>query len=200
MQAIIFDADGVVINRDLYFSQQFSQEFNIPLEKLEAFFHTEFVPCITGRADLKVVLEPYLKAWGWNKGVDELLKYWFSTEDRPNTELLNQIVQLQAQDIKCYLATNQEKYRAHYLAENMGFLKRFDYLFFSCEMHRRKPEQEYFDYLWDSIQYLDFIDDKKEVLLFDDTPTVIDAANAFGFQAHLYQNLEQFEQIIKSNP
>lgn len=197
IRAILFDADGVVINRDKYFSQELVKDYGVSKEKIEKFFQTEFQECLTGRADLKEVIAPYLKDWGVNKSVDGLLDDWFSFENRPNLPLIQKIKEIKAQGIKCYLATNQEKYRAYYLAERMGFLKLFDHLFISSEVHRLKPEPDFFDYVWESIQYLDFIDSKEEVLLVDDTQKVIDGADAYGFKTYLYDSQEGLERVLK---
>lgn len=53
---ILFDGDGIVVNKPLRFSDRFSKEYGVPMEKLLAFFENDFQPCLVGKADLKEVL------------------------------------------------------------------------------------------------------------------------------------------------
>ena len=119
IKIFLFDADGVVIIPSERFSDRFSREFNVDYEeKIPPFFENDFEPCLTGRADLKEIIKPYLKRWGWKKSVDELLEYWFENENHIDERVIEVIKKLRAIGIKCYLATNQEKYRTQYLRKH----------------------------------------------------------------------------------
>lgn len=197
-KAILFDADGVVINRDSWFSKRFSEEYKVPHEEIQKFFNTEFQPCLIGKADIKQAIKPYLEKWGWKKSVDAMLKYWFESENNPNQAVIESINQLKRQGISCYLATNQEKYRMEYMADKMGFLQLFDHMFVSCEISHKKPDDKFFDYIWDSLQYLDGISDKKEVMLWDNKEEVVKSGNEYGFDSHQFISFENYKQIIES--
>ena len=41
IKTIIFDADGMVINRGVLPSEQFAKDWNVPLEKITDFFKNE---------------------------------------------------------------------------------------------------------------------------------------------------------------
>ena len=56
IKAVIFDTDGMIIRSEKYFSQRFSDEFNIPMEKILPFFKNEFQLCLVGKADIKTEL------------------------------------------------------------------------------------------------------------------------------------------------
>jgi ABC-2 type transport system ATP-binding protein len=43
IKAILFDADGVAINNHRYFSQRFSEDFNVPMEKIIPFLKEDSI-------------------------------------------------------------------------------------------------------------------------------------------------------------
>ncbi|MGI8420041.1 MAG: HAD family hydrolase [Candidatus Levyibacteriota bacterium] len=133
IKVILFDADGVLINGEL-FSEQLQREYNISTKKTISFFEGPFQACLTGNADLKEILAPYLKEWGWKKSVDDLLTYWFEAEHTIDEALVSYIQQLRLKGIKCYVATNQEKYRVAYMLKNMGFNDSFDKVYASAHL------------------------------------------------------------------
>jgi putative hydrolase of the HAD superfamily len=196
IQAIIFDADDVVIQAESS-SHQIAREMNIPISELKDFFDTDFQACVLGRQDLKTVIQPYLSKWNWTKSVDELINYWFTSEDKPNQALIKVIKQLKSKNIRCYLATNQEKYRAQYLADNMKFLRLFDYLFFSYEMHCKKPQTNFFTYIWDALNFMESFNDKTKIMFWDDKLENVQAAELFGFDAHQFSSNQQFRDTLE---
>ncbi len=136
IKIILFDCDGPIIHREKYFSQRLKEErgIEVNLDKDNSFFNGEFLLCETGKADLKQVLPKWLDTWHWKGSIDELLEYWFSNEAETNIEMLNYIKSLKQRGIKCYLATNNEKYRVKYLLETVGLQKHFDGCFASCDL------------------------------------------------------------------
>src|SRR5258708_4767313 len=122
---LLFDADGVLIN-GAKFSVQLAKDYGISPEKTRSFFTNEFNRCLVGEADLKEELQKHIKGWGWKGSVDELMEYWFRVEHTIDQDLILYIQQLRSQGIKCFVATNQEKYRAKYMLENMRFAQSFD--------------------------------------------------------------------------
>ncbi|MFH1601970.1 MAG: hypothetical protein ABIB61_03385 [Candidatus Shapirobacteria bacterium] len=65
---LLIDADGIVIEpRDRYFSEKFSEEYNVPLEKILPFFKNEYKKASLGKIDLRKALPAYLKRWGLEK-------------------------------------------------------------------------------------------------------------------------------------
>lgn len=195
-KAILFDVTGVLAIGPR-FSTALERELGVSLDQQEQFFKGKFQPCLVGQADLKEVIDPFLEEWGWSKTVDALLKHWFETEDVPNKELIDIVPRLQVAGISCYLATNQEKYRSFYLHEQMGFGQLMDYCFFSYELKAKKPQGKYWQYIWDSLQYMADIEDKSQVMLWDDTQSNIDAASDFGFDSHLFESNQQFTQTMQ---
>jgi len=193
VKAIIFDADGmVVIPIGGKFSEHLARDFGISTETTVEFFKNEFQKCLIGKADLKQELKKYLEEWGWQKSIDELLEYWFTSEKNVDERVISTIKELRKRGIKCYLATNQEKYRTTYFAKQMGFGKVFDAMFSSAHIGYKKPTAQFFENI---IQELPDVK-KEEILFWDDKEEHVRGAQQFGFQAELYRNFEDFQDMV----
>src|SRR3989344_7041706 len=94
IKVIIFDADGVLIHSKRKFSITLAEKHDISIEKTLPFFIGPFQECLVGNKDLKETITPYLKQWGWDKGVDVLLNYWFKLESEIDQELIDYIQEL----------------------------------------------------------------------------------------------------------
>jgi len=192
IKTVLFDVYGMVIDREMRFSQRFSKDFSIPLEKLLPFFQNEFQLCLIGKSDLKIELKKYLKEWGWQESTDELLKYWFGHEKNISEEMLESVRELRKAGIKCYINTQNEKYIVEYISKTLGLEKYFDGVFCTNKIGYKKPEQRY----WESIYNQLGKPNKKTVLVWDDDTKHIEAAKEFGFAAELYKNFAEYKNKI----
>lgn len=192
IKVVIFDGDGMVINKPMLFSLKFSKEFNIPYDKILPFFKKEMEDCRIGKADLREELKKYIEIWGWKKSIQELLEYWFESEDYPDERVLDCIKDLQSAGIKCYLATNNEKYRADYITYEMGFGKIFDKVFASAYMGCKKGDRGFWKKVFKELNKFK----KSEIMVWDDRQKNIDSAKDFGFSASLYNDFESFEKKV----
>lgn len=188
-KTVIFDADGMLVVGDR-FSDQLARDYGISRETTEGFFKNEFQDSLVGRADLKKVLPPYLKEWGWAGSVKEFLDYWFRSGSRADRVLTDYIHTLRQKGIKCYLATNQEKYRTEYFLQQMGFSSLFDGVLASFELGSKKPSRDFFKRVMGKLQDVD----KAEILFWDDDALNVEGARKFGFQAEVYVGVKQFKE------
>ena len=193
IKIILFDVDGVIIPHKRRFSSNFSKEFNVPIEKLSQFFENEFQLCLIGKADLKKEIKKYFKHWNWEKSADELLEYWFDNENEIDKKILESIKNLRDQGIKCFLSTNNEKYRADYILKNISLEKHFDGIFASGHIGHQKPQQNFWQAIYDMLGK----PSKQSVLCWDDDEKNIESAKKFGFQAELYTNYNDYKNKIK---
>lgn len=191
IEAILFDADGVLINGP-QFSAQVEKDYGWSRELTADFFRGPFQDCLVGNADLREVLPPYLKRWGWQGSVDEFIDYWFKSGHQLDQPLIEYAQKLRARDIKCYVATNQEAHRVQYMLEHMGFRHRFDGVIASAHVGHTKPKAGYFEAAMAKLRGID----KAEVLLWDDDQKNIDGGHAFGMQAEFYTNFAQFQAVM----
>lgn len=190
-KAIIFDADGVLILRKEYFSQKYSRETGVPLETLNKFFNSEFGETLVGKKDLKELLSKVLVEWKWEKSVDELLEYWFSSEATIDNELIGLIELLRAKGIKTYLATNNEHHRTNYLAKTVGLEKYFDKIYSSALVGHKKTAKEFYNYILTDTGHT-----PDELLFFDDDPENVEGAKILGIKSYVYEGIEKLRQAI----
>jgi len=197
IKTIIFDSDGVITNAEM-FSVQLQKQYQINASKLLSFFNGIFKQCVIGKADLKEELAKYIKLWGWQGTVDELTDFWFKSEHKIDESVIEYIDELKKEGVRCYMATNQEKYRAQYLTNEMGFGKLFKKIFFSGYLGCKKPERKFFEIVFDEINK-DGNLSKGEILFCDDDQENVDGAQKFGFVSYLYKNLDDLKLVINSH-
>lgn len=195
IKAIIFDADGVVINSPGYFSVQYSKAFGISNESMLPFFKGIFQECVLGKADLKEILPLVLKDWKWKGTVDELLDWWFKSEHYVDKRIVKEIRRLQKKGMECCLGTKQEKYRAKYIRKNMEFEKIFDELYISCDMGYKKPDKRFFEFIYNELAKK-FPIRNEEIMIWDNKEENIAVTKDMGWQSHLYDNFDNFQKII----
>jgi len=190
IQAVIYDADGVVIH-PWRFARYLEREHAITPEMTRAFFRTTFEGCLVGRADIKDVLSPFLYEWGWRGSLGEFLATWFEVEDAADERVINVIHGLRQSGTLCCLATNQERHRAEYMRTQMGFSGMFDRLYFSCELGYQKPDHAYYAAIE---QDLGLTGDR--ILFWDDSAIHVESAREMGWNAKVYTGYEPFARTL----
>lgn len=197
IKGILFDADGVVIHSEM-FSVQYQKEYDISGDDMIPFFKGDFQDCIIGKADLIEVVTPWLEKWKWNGTVHEFLQFWFKSEHTTDERMVANIKSLRKIGIRCYLATNQEKYRIHYMKNDMGFEELFDKVFSSAEIGHKKPDKQFYKFILEEIKK-DHEINPDEIMYFDDSQENVVEAKKLDIKAHLYHNIEEFENLVKSS-
>lgn len=190
IKAILFDADGVVLKKQPYFSKRISEEYNVPYELMDPFYRNELKQCQIGAADMKEELAKYLPMWNWDKSIDEFLQYWFTTDVIPDEEVLPLVRGMREKGIPCYFATDQEKYRASYIWDTIDMKSRLDGSFFSYEVGATKSSPEYFQRILKTLNL-----QPEEVMYWDDDQKNVDVAKTFGIDAHFWTNFKDFKTM-----
>jgi putative hydrolase of the HAD superfamily len=178
MKTLLLDADGVVLKKEGYVSEKFARDYNVAVEDVMSFFTGPFVDCQSGTKDLKEELMPYLENWGWNDGVDAFLDYWFQ-DVVVDQEVLQEITRLREQGVQCYMASNNEHYRAKKIKEILG--DALDGYFFSADLKVRKNDPDYFTKVSEMINV-----PVSNLLFLDNDEGNIEAAEEAGVTAKLY--------------
>lgn len=189
-QIALFDADGVVTSPKM-FSVDLEKDFGIKPEVLKPFFHGPFQSCLIGNADLRTVIKPHLAQWGWSGNVDTFLEYWFTSENEVNQKAIELVSDLRKRGTRCYIATNQEAYRARYMRERMHFDALFDGIFSSADLGCKKPSHQFFENLLGRIDPHGDIP-REEIVFWDDKTENIEAAREVGIRAYRYVYGEEF--------
>ncbi len=193
-KCVLFDVDGVVVNSEM-FSVQYQKKYGIVNDEMLPFYTGIFQDCLVGKVDLKEALKEWLPKWKWKGTTDEFLQAWFEAEHNIDEQIIKVVEQLRADGIKCYLATNQEKYRAQYISEKMGFAEIFDGLFLSSNIGYKKPEKKFYESVLADLKSHHNIK-PNEIMFFDDDQKNVNGARAVGIDSYLYTNFEEFNKII----
>lgn len=188
---VIFDADEVVIKREMYFSQRLARDFDIPEEKIMEFFRNEYKDCAVGKADLKKALKKYMDAWGWKGSVDDLLRYWLESEREIDEEMANEIKSLRAKGYICCLATNNEYYRTRYLTEEAGLENLFDHIFSSAEIGYLKAENGFWKYVENKLET-----DLTDIIVWDSDEKNIKKVSELGMRGFVFKGAKDFKKIM----
>lgn len=186
----IFDVDGVIIKRELYFSERLMRDRGIAAEKVMPFFKEVFPLCVVGKADLKEELLKCLPAWDWSGSVDEFLAYWFGSETDVNIALLEHVKDLRTRGIRCYLYTNNERYRTEYIWNTLNLKNSFDGIFSSGETGYRKSEQEFWETVYERLGR----PKKRDIVVWDDNADDLQAVKDLGFRGERYTDFNSYAQ------
>jgi putative hydrolase of the HAD superfamily len=181
LKVIAVDMDGVVVKRHKVFSARFAEEKGIAIEKIMKFVKSDFQDCMVGKKDLKKVLPDYLKEWGVEDSLDSVLNFWFSGEEVIDEGALEKVRELRRKGIKCYLATNNEKYRVEYMTEKLK--AEFDGILASYDLGFKKPNQKFYEEFMKRIG----INDPGEVELWDNDAENIKGAQKAGMKTKLWE-------------
>ncbi len=190
---ILLDADGVAIKAHQYYSEVYARKHNLSMDIIQSFFNGKFQDCKIGKADLKIEFAPYLKSWNPNETVGNYLQGNFEYELHGNEEVLTLVNNLKSQDIKFYIVTDQEKYRAEYIRHLPEFQNIFENMFFSYELGISKESPEFFQKV---LQQLNI--PANQVAFWDDEQENVDSAKSTGIYSFFYTSLETFRRDLSS--
>lgn len=193
IKVVLLDGDGVLLKKHKYFSEMYAEKHGVDLEKITPFFTGPFGACKKGQADVKEELAPYLKDWGWDKSVDEFLDYWFTSDTVEDEQVVAEAQKLREKGLKCYLASDQEKYRAEYIKSQTKLGQAVDGLFVSCDMGCSKSEPVFFEKVLKQLSV-----ESSEVLYWDDEEENVAVAKKLGIDARVYTSFDDFVEQMQS--
>jgi putative hydrolase of the HAD superfamily len=192
IDTVVFDFDGMVYLTNGLFSERFSRDFGVPLDEVSDLFKNEFKDCKRGNLDLRDVLEQkYIQRWGWTKGVDDLLEYWFS-DGQLNEEMMSLVGELRGVGVRCVLATDNEKYRMDYMRERLGLGNRFDVIVASHEVGAMKMEDKMLERVVGMCA-----SEPGKALFCDDREKHAGLIEKYGFIPHIYKSIGEFRKVLR---
>ncbi|MFH1315010.1 MAG: HAD family hydrolase [Candidatus Uhrbacteria bacterium] len=200
-KAIFFDADGVLVKNKHLFSEQLQKDFGIKKEVMTPFFTVVFGQCSLGKADLKEELAKIIDDWGWKGAVEELLDYWFSVGTEIEHDIVEYIKTLRDQEIRCFMTTDQEKYRGEHLRDTLGGGKVFEDVFFSAEIGNPKKTESFWEEVFVRINTASHdpsseIISRDQTLFVDDDEVNTKAVSDLGINVLLYRKLDDLRQEL----
>ena len=178
---IVWDFDGVlnanIVDGRFVWADTLQDDWGVDVRALAGhLFHPDRAGQIMrGQVDLRDELVAWMDIEGHDIDCDAFLSYWFAKDARPDTEILQHLNRVDARHV---IGTNNERRRAAYIENQMGFGRRVEQIFASGRIGHAKPDPEYFDHIetWSSAP-------ASAHVLIDDTKRNVDAALGRGWQA-----------------
>ena len=164
VRAILWDADGVL------------QETPPGTWDLAVQVVRQFDGALTGaHLDEKSIRAATFDV-GLGDRVEDVLSVWWTFDVvAPTLEL---VARVRAAGIACYLATNQDSYRATCMREKAPYAEVLDGSYYSCDIGHAKPSARFFEHILDDVSLA-----PGQVLFIDDQPTNVEGARAVGLRA-----------------
>jgi len=182
IEAILFDADGVVQTAHPPFPEKLAALLSPGDSHVEEFVEEVAAlerSALTGAGDFAASLSELLEMRRSPMHVDDALGILNLAEVEPG--ILRSIAEIRRSGVSCYLASNQQRYRAKYMSEVLGYRDVFDAEFYSCYLGFAKPSRTYFERVLDALGL-----EAKQVLFLDDHLDNVEGALAVGFHATVF--------------
>ena len=196
-RAVIFDVDGVLVHgyharpeRTRRWDENLLADLGVDPDRFrEEFIFDIFITrVVTGKMALIEALDRRLPGLGYRGSPMAFAQYWLARDSTLNTELLDAIRVLKRRDdVRLFIATNQDHMRAQWLWQTLGLGEIFEDIFYSARIGMTRAHKGFFDFADLRIGQLD-----ERPLFFDDTQKVIDVAHKAGWEAVLFDTNAQF--------
>ncbi|RWX76686.1 HAD family hydrolase [Neorhizobium lilium] len=198
MKVLMVDVDGVLVHGrpsdGLSLFTYLERDHGLPLDTFQnEFFNPYWVGIVTGREPIEPRLSEVLKRIAPHLETETLLKYWFENDSLLDQRLLDRLGALRQDDVRLYLATNQEHRRAAYLMNEMGLGRHFDGIFYSADLGHRKPTHDFYRLATDSAGV-----SPSEIAFLDDMLENVEAAREFGWNAVQWMADMELETALTS--
>ena len=183
IEAVLFDADGVLQHQDVTLHSLLTEVLSLPPEKIEERYQEVWdaeAPMLTGQGDFVETMSGLLASWGSPAGADTFVQA--SKDIRTDEAIANIVRELRGGGVLCCLASNQMGYRARYMSEDLGYSELFDREFYSCDLGHRKPDAAYFLAILANLEL-----PSERVLFIDDNEANVAAALELGMNAAVFE-------------
>ena len=198
VKAVLLDADGVIQKANNHFRETVAalsddhSKFDILWKEIMSAEH----PCLTSQCDFIELLNVVLIEWGNLVSRDEFLSAWTAID--PNADVLDLVSKIRANGIPVVLTSNQERYRANFMANVLNYNSHFDRLFFSCNLGVMKPAPEYFAKVLNEIAV-----SPSQALFVDDNANLVKEAEIYGIVARQFdlnsESVENLQEIFSTH-
>lgn len=193
-RAVLFDVDGVLVHgyharpeKQVRWDRTMQADLGVDPARFKAEFIDDIFikKVIVGQMSLLEALDRTLPRLGYRGPSMAFAGYWLSHDSNVNQPLLDVVARLKAAGTPLYVATNQEHMRAQWLWQQLKFGELFDDMFHSARIGHMKPARPYFDWIDNRLGRRD-----APPLFFDDREDVVKGANAHGWEAVLYDEID----------
>lgn len=193
-RAVVFDIDGVLVH-GYHARPDLHESFDDKLRVLginadrfqREFVHDIFMKrVLIGEVPMVEALDRRLKAFGYKGSTMAVLDLWMSHDCFRNTAMLDTVRKLKAHpEVRLYLATNQDHSRAQFLWHSIGLKDIFEDMFYSARFGRTKAHGKFYEMAEERMAASEL-----PPLFFDDTSKVVEAARKHGWEAVLFETVD----------
>lgn len=188
---ILFDFDGVIA-RMVNFAKAIERNYGIPERKLTDFFSRYLESCLRGEHDLIELLNRNLVEIGWKGTAQTLFDAIYIETLNYNVELMDFIKLTIKHPNQSHIATNQDYHRYNLIRTDVELKPYFGHVFSSCEFGISKPHLNYYDKIYQALSTSNEHMKADKIILVDDLEENVEGAEHYGFNAHLFQEVESF--------
>ena len=183
IEAVLFDADGVLQSTPPGRRDSLAALLPPGDEDADGFIDEVFEverPALAGAGDLIADMEGLLRRRGSAADATEILRLLNAIH--VHSEVLEVVARLRESGVRCYLTSNQQRHRAAYMSDTLGYRAHFDGEFYSCDLGHVKPSRAYFERVLDAIRT-----PPNRVLFLDDHEVNVKGAREAGIHASVFQ-------------
>jgi putative hydrolase of the HAD superfamily len=193
-RTILFDVDGVLIHGyhtrpelQRRWDENLLEDLGIePKAFKERFIFDVFVKkVLVGQMGLIEALDVVLPQLGYRGPTQRFVSYWLEHDSHINAELIEVAKRLKSAGAQLYIATNQEHVRAQWLWQTLKLGEVFDDMYYAARLGVVKPKPRFFSEVERRLGSR-----SEPPLFFDDAPEVVAAAREAGWEAVVYDGLE----------
>ena len=194
IKAILFDVDGVLIRPPNYYSAELEKVgYTNASSIMNEFYENENDRCLVGELDTIEAIKPYIARFNWKSTPEAYIRNQFEFEGTYlDSLIMGYVAKFREKGLKCFITTDQERFRAKFLLNNLNFRNTFDGNYISCNFGFRKCEREFWDIVLSDLKKIHGITDPAEVFFVDDIQSNLDAASDFGVSTFLYADPGEF--------
>ena len=194
---LVLDVDGVLIGGFPRVRWDATMEADLgvrPKMMQRHFFQKYWQDVMRGFVPVEEPLGEFLAAHYPDISVEQLLSYWHGNDAVVAQHVIDAAIQWKERTGgQLALATNQDRTRARYICDDLGFADIFETVIVSCNIGCAKPEAEYYrqgDLLLGRTP-------DQTALFLDDMMDHVEAAIAHGWQARHVESLDHAADIIE---
>ena len=193
-RAVLFDVDGVLVNGyhsrpelQRRWDENLLEDLGIDPDRFkDAFIFDVFVKkVLIGKVGLVEALDRVLPQLGYKGPTQRIVAYWLEHDSVLNIETVELARSLKSAGARLYMATNQEHLRAQWLWQTLRLGEIFEDMFYAARLGVTKPNAGFYDEIDRRLG-----PQAEPPLFFDDSPPVIDAARKAGWEAVLYNGID----------
>jgi len=149
---------------------------------------SQFPDALIGAAIDEDRIRAVADAQGLAGRVDDVLSVWWTFDVvQPTLEV---VARVRAAGVPCYLATNQDAYRAACMRDRAPYDEVLDGAYYSCDIGAAKPSAVFFQHIASDLRLA-----PGQLLFVDDQPANVSGARSAGLNAECWTHGDGMETL-----